>query len=184
MLNNKKTIITIFLVFVMIFALSGCRDNQNIISPDSKKTTNNNDSNSTNSTITITVYYTDKTASYLVPEVHKVSNVKEPAKKALEILISGTKNPNLINVIPANTKVRSINIKDKVAYVDFSNDINKNIGGSTNEIFIVTSIVNTLTEFDSIDKVQILVEGKKLETLAGHVDIGSPLSRSNDIIKK
>jgi spore germination protein GerM len=48
----------------------------------------------------------------------------------------------------------------------------------------VAAVVNTLTEFPDIHKVQILVEGKTVETLSGHMSVGQPLSRSEGIIKK
>ena len=72
-----------------------------------------------------------------------------------------------------------------IAYVDFNDKLVKNnTGGSTAEILLVAAIVNTLTEFHDIQKVQILVEGKKIDTISGHMDIGEPLSRSEKIIKK
>ena len=46
------------------------------------------------------------------------------------------------------------------------------------------AIVNTLTEFAAVERVQILVEGKKVNTLFGHVDISEPLGRSVAIIKE
>ena len=52
------------------------------------------------------------------------------------------------------------------------------------EILTVGAIVNTLTEFPDVEKVQILVEGKKVSTLFGHLDVSDPLSRSPGIIKK
>ena len=48
----------------------------------------------------------------------------------------------------------------------------------------LNSIANTLTELDSIDKVQLLIEGKKVESLVGHWDTTVPLERNEDIIKK
>ena len=175
MLSKRKFLITICLVIIMVFALSACSDDKKNTPNDIKTTINN-----TSEKVSITLYYPDNNASKLVAETRTVQKDKEPAKKALEELIAGPKNTNLISVIPKNTKVNSLNIKDGVCYVDFSKEITT-ITGSTTERFVVKSIVNTLAEYDSIDKVQILVDGKKTETLAGHVDISSPLSRSRDI---
>jgi len=41
-----------------------------------------------------------------------------------------------------------------------------------------------LTELDSIDEIQILIEGEKQETLAGHWDISKPITRDEKIIQK
>ncbi len=78
-----------------------------------------------------------------------------------------------------------LSIKDKIAYVDFNDKLIKNnTGGSASEILLVAAIINTLTEFKEIQKVQIMVDGKKIDTISGHLDIGEPLSRSEKIIKK
>ena len=49
---------------------------------------------------------------------------------------------------------------------------------------MVAAVVNTLTEFPEITQVQFMVEGKKVDTLTGHMDVGEPLGRSEQIIKK
>ena len=45
------------------------------------------------------------------------------------------------------------------------------------ESLLLDSIVYTLTEFDTIDQVQILVEGKVIESIGGHVLSNRPLRR-------
>lgn len=71
------------------------------------------------------------------------------------------------------------------AYVNFSGDLVRNHpGGSQTEALTVFSIVNTLTlNFPQIKKVQILVEGKEIETLAGHIFIQEPLVTDRSWIK-
>lgn len=133
----------------------------------------------------VTVYYATKDAMHLVAEVHEVPKNTHPAQTALELLTAAPSSSDLVPVMPQGTKIRGISVKDHVAFVDFSNAIIKNNpGGSATETLIVGAIVNTLTEFSDIHKVQILVEGKKVETLTGHMDVSEPLSRSEKIIKK
>ncbi len=133
----------------------------------------------------LTVYYATPDAMYLVPEVHILAKNDHPAQTAMEILLAGTQDKQLVAVLPADTKLRNISVKDHVAYVDFNDKLIKNgTGGSATEMLIVGSIVNTLTEFPEIHKVQIMVEGKKIDTISGHMDISEPLSRSESIIKK
>jgi germination protein M len=136
-------------------------------------------------TITMTIYYATKDAVNVMAEKYIVPKNSHPAQTAMELLIAGPKNSALEPVVPAGTKLRNISIKDHIAYVDFNDKLVKNnSGGSTSEILLVAAIVNTLTEFHDIQKVQILVEGKKIDTISGHMDIGEPLSRSEKIIKK
>ena len=55
-------------------------------------------------------------------------------------------------------------------------------GGSYNELMVTGAIVNTLTEFPEIKKVQILVEGKKVVSLNGHMDLTDPLVRDTSLL--
>ena len=136
-------------------------------------------------TMQVTTYYATNDAKYLVPEVHVIPKNDHPAQTAVELLLAGTKNTALVSVIPADTKLRKIWVKNHIAYVDFNDKLIKSgTGGSTTELLLVGSIVNTLTEFPNIEKVQILVEGKKIDTIWGHMETREPLGRSEKIIKK
>ncbi|MDD4600332.1 hypothetical protein SDC9_11359 [bioreactor metagenome] len=135
--------------------------------------------------VKITVYRATLDAVYLVPEIHQITRNESPAKTALELLLSPPNSKNVVSPIPKDTVLKKLTIKDRIAYADFNDKIIKNnIGGSASERLLVGAIVNTLTEFPEIEKVQILVEGKVIETISGHVDISEPLSRSIEIIKK
>lgn len=135
-------------------------------------------------TARIIVYHATSDALYLMPEVHAVPKPEHYAQAALELLISGTTNKELSAVMPQGTKLRGVIVKNHIAYADFSDAIVKNGGGSATEILLVGAIVNTLTEIPDIQKVQILIEGKKADTISGHVDISQPLSRNERLIKK
>jgi spore germination protein GerM len=86
--------------------------------------------------------------------------------------------------MPVSTRLLSLKIKDGIAAANFSSNLTRFGGGSATEILLVAAIVNTLTEFPEIKQVQILIEGKKVETLAGHIDISEPLGRSEKIIRR
>ena len=52
-------------------------------------------------------------------------------------------------------------------------------GGALDELFTLSAIVNALTvNLPAITRVQILVEGKEVDTLAGHVDLRHPLQKN------
>jgi hypothetical protein len=71
-----------------------------------------------------------------------------------------------------------------IASVNFSKELSLNHpGGSAAELNTVYSIVNTLTfNFPVINQVQILIDGKKMKTLKGHIDISSPLKGERDFV--
>ena len=102
----------------------------------------------------------------------------------MKSLMSGTDKKGTVDIIPKTAKLRSVKVKDGVAKVDFSRELIKDFnGGSTGEEMLVGSIVDTLTEFSEVKKVQILVEGKAVDTIAGHMDTEKPLSRMTGLLK-
>lgn len=102
----------------------------------------------------------------------------------IELCQGPEKSDNLLATIPPGVTLKDINIKDGLARVDFSRELKtRHWGGSSGEILTVYSIVNTLTQFHSIEKVEILVEGQRLDTLAGHLDLSKPLERDGSLIK-
>lgn len=135
-------------------------------------------------TVPVKIYFGTHNAKHVVAETHKLKNDALLMKRAMEVLVAGPTSPDLVSVLPKATQVRSVVVIDKTAYVDFSREVAKRgFAGSATEILAVGAIVNTLTEFSDVEKVQILVEGKRVSTLFGHLDVYDPLSRSPDIIK-
>ena len=71
------------------------------------------------------------------------------------------------------------------AFVDLSADVRtRHTGGALDELFTVYSIVNALTtNLPAVKRVQILIDGKEVDTLAGHVDLRHPLQKSQKWVK-
>ncbi len=133
----------------------------------------------------LTIYYATGDARYVMPEVHTVAKNDHPAQTAIELLIAGPKNTQLVSVVPKETKLKNIWVKDHIAYVDFNDKlVTGGQGGSALELLLTAAIANTLTEFPDIKKVQILVEGQKVTTLSGHLDVSEPVGRVDKMIKK
>ena len=58
-------------------------------------------------------------------------------------------------------------------------------GGSLDEILTVYTIVKALTEnLPAVNRVQILVDGREVDTLAGHVDLRRPLGRMTEWVEQ
>lgn len=136
-------------------------------------------------TIALTLYFADGDGEALVAEVRQVPGTSSIAKTVVQELINGPKEVGNGRTIPEETKLLNLDIINKVAYVNFSRDfVEKHWGGSTGELMTAYSIVNTLTELEGIQKVQIMVEGKKIETIVGHLDTSRPIARDESMIKK
>lgn len=87
-----------------------------------------------------------------------------------------------VRVVPAETTLRSFYVSERgEAFVDLGPEIVKaHPGGSTAEQLTVYAIVNAVTtNLPAVGTVQLLVDGKEVDTLAGHVDIRRPLRRND-----
>lgn len=142
--------------------------------------------------VVLKFYYYDPKALKLVPEEREISfyrwkllfKKEDIVKDIISELIKGPINDKLKSPMPFGTKVLGVSIKNEIAYVNFSNELRKNHpGGSLGEILTIYSIVNTLTELPYIKRVQILINGAVIESLAGHIDISEPLEKDLSILK-
>ena len=132
----------------------------------------------------VKVYYPRNDGTGLIAVSRKVNTEKDDKyTAAMKSLLTGTKEKGQTNVIPKKAKLRSVTVKDGVASVDFSKELEQNFsGGSTGEEMLIGSIVNTLTDFPEVQKVQILIEGASVETLSGHMDLSEPLTRMTELL--
>ena len=126
----------------------------------------------------VKLYFADEEAMYLKPEVREIPLDGKPlAEAVVEELIKGPETEELNATIPPEATLVSLQVIDDVAYVNFSKELQtKHWGGASGETMTVYSIVNTLADLgEDIEKVQILVEGEKPETLAGHMELTEPV---------
>ncbi len=134
-------------------------------------------------TTKVTVYFRDQTGHYLVPFVEEVDKTGGIAKLALEGLFSGPPQGDLLASVPVGTQVNSINIKTNgTCVVDLTLPAHVKLD-LTQETLAVYGIVDTLTEFRNVKRVQILESGRKKLTFAGNVPIDEPLIRNPTFIK-
>lgn len=137
---------------------------------------------------TVTVYFSTSDKELLTPVEKKIvveGEINNQIKAVLQELIKGPQNTALSPTLPSDTKIRAVYTKDEIIYIDFSSLlVKKHPGGTSAELVSIYSIVNTLLEnFPSYSGVQILVEGRPQETLAGHIDIREPFTKNEEIIK-
>ena len=104
----------------------------------------------------------------------------DQAKAIISAQIAPVSDP-LVSAVPPGTKLRAVFISSAGdAYVDLSREVSAGHGGgSINELLTVYTIVNALTtNLPAVSAVQVLVDGKEVETLAGHVDLRRPLAEN------
>jgi spore germination protein GerM len=113
-------------------------------------------------------------------EVYFGEGTAEQARHLVEALLEPAPEP-LVTVIPAGTTLRTLYLSAQgVAFVDLSGEVSRGrASGALDEIYMVYSVVNTLIDnLPAITAVQLLVDGREVDTLAGHVDLRRPLVRA------
>ncbi|MGE5243516.1 MAG: GerMN domain-containing protein [Betaproteobacteria bacterium] len=134
------------------------------------------------------LFYVNDDGTRLKGVEREVPYGESPVEQATDIMdaqIAPAAAP-MVSAIPAGTKLRSVFLTDRgEAYVDLSRDVvSAHPGGSLNELLTVYTIVDALTaNLPAITSVQILVDGREVDTLAGHVDLRRPLAKNTDWIQ-
>jgi hypothetical protein len=135
------------------------------------------------------LYFVAEDGLSLVPETSDVAFGASPSEQARHVLEAqlAPATRGRVSAIPAGVKVNAIYFTSKGdAYVDLSREIiTGHPGGSLNEALTVYTIVSALTaNVREITAVQILVDGKQIDTLAGHIDLRQPLAADQRWVQK
>ena len=112
-------------------------------------------------------------------EVLYAEGTAEQARRIIEAQIAPAPPPHL-SAIPAGTKLRTVFFtKNGEIFIDLSAELQTNHpGGTTNETLTVYTLVSALTSnLPAVTGVQILVEGREVDTLAGHLDLRRPFEQ-------
>ena len=129
------------------------------------------------------LFYVADDGSRLTGIEREVPYGEQPVDQAREILnaqLTPVGAP-LISAIPAGTTLRALFLTETgQAFVDLSRDVSMaHPGGSLNELLTIYTIVHSLTlNMPAVTAVQPLVDGKEVDTLAGHVDLRRPLTKN------
>ena len=139
--------------------------------------------------ITATLYYGSSDGRALVPlrrDVPAATSVVDQGRQILAVQFQEAPKP-YVQVVPKGTKLRAFYVTDRGdAFVDLSGEVvSAHPGGSLTELLTVYAIVNAVTaNLPAVQRVQLLVEGKEVDTLAGHVDVRRPLERDATLIRE
>ena len=151
-------------------------------------TASDNSPTTTGRKIKARLYYVSTDGTKLTGVDREVPYVDGAAAQAQQIVSAQLAAPAapLLSAMPPGTALRAVYLDDKGdAFVDLSKEVSSaHTGGSQNELLTIYTIVNTLTaSLPAITSVQILVDGKEVDTLAGHIDLRKPLQKNLAIIE-
>ncbi len=127
----------------------------------------------------VLLYFAAKDAAYLVAESRQIPDCLEETECLMETVQALVDGPvgDLAPIFPSHAQVRGVVVEEGVAVVDFSPEVAAgHPGGSMSELLTVYGLADTLAvNFPHIRQVRILVEGKEIPTLKGHVDLREPV---------
>lgn len=134
------------------------------------------------------LYFSDRHMRFLTAEKRELfCDVDDVSlgKCILTTLVEGPQR-NLVNTLPKGTELKAFFITDDgTAYVEFNDLISRNHpGGVRSELLTVFAVVNSLTlNLSKVNRVQILIDGRQRETLAGHIAISDPFKANILLIR-
>jgi len=138
--------------------------------------------------ITATLFFGSQDGQTLTPlrrDVPLAQNVVEQGRQIVMAQLAERPPSPYVSVIPEGTTLRAFYVTDRGdAFVDLSPEVvSGHPGGSLNELLTVYAVVNAVTSnLPVVKRVQILVDGKEADTLAGHVDLRRPLVQDRSLV--
>ncbi len=123
-----------------------------------------------------TLYFPALNEGKIVPESRSITWAKDDANRVRQIVLALAEGSHqgYGRLFSASTTVRAVFLApDGTAYVDLSNDVLTDFEpGIQSETLAIYSIVNSITvNIPSVEQVQFLIQGQKVETLDGHADL-------------
>ena len=129
----------------------------------------------------VTVYSPKDINGKAVIEKEVVNNHKKGITAGIEVLIN-----NLIKngILPKGTEIiDDVKVEGNIAIINFNSKILDFTGGSSAEAQLLSAIAFTAVDNDErVKYTQILVNGKKIETIGGHFEVTDPYLPNEDML--
>ena len=108
---------------------------------------------------------------------------KIAATSAINELLKGPYEDFNFAVIPAGTKLLDVEVANKIAKVNFSQEfLSEGLDSSILDYYIIYTIVNTLTEIPDIEALSFSIDGKDIKEY-GNVDLQLPVIRNEKYLE-
>lgn len=117
-------------------------------------------------------------SSVKVVEEERIINKEEVIGEIImqELIKGPTLKSELKPILPKETRLLSFSIKDNIAYVNVSKEVQIDMSVAK-EKSCLEGVVESLTQLPSVDKVKITVENKDIDTIGGNFDISKPFNK-------
>ncbi len=90
--------------------------------------------------------------------------------EALQAIIEGPHNKNLLPAFSKNVSIRHLTIKEGIAYIDLAGPVRQTLKNDNSEYLAIRALSETAGQFPGIRGIKLSVNGKDTFTLAAHMD--------------
>ena len=132
------------------------------------------------------LYFADDDAQNLVSERRSLperSSLEEKVEAVVEALVAGPEEASHMAVLPKEARLLQTYYTEstRTLFLDFNHAlVDRHPGGSTAEYLTLGALVRTVAaNFPQVTRLQILVDGQAIDTLAGHFDTSKPIEVSD-----
>lgn len=133
----------------------------------------------------VTLYFSNKAGNALIESRREVDydGIISVEQLIINQLIAGPveREYGMISTLNPETKLNSVITKDGICYVDFNEKFLENLNGISEKVTIY-SVVNSLVELTNVNKVQFLINNKKVK-LYKTEELDELFDRNLDIIE-
>jgi spore germination protein GerM len=130
----------------------------------------------------VTVFFGDEKADGFESETREVPVApafEDQVRLVVGELIKGPHDPDRFSAMPEGSAlVQVFWVEDsRTLVLDFNNAFTANHpGGSTGEYYTISNVVKTVAaNFPQVERVQFLIEGAAVESIAGHYAVDKPI---------
>ena len=111
----------------------------------------------------VQLYFPSQTGRMLVPVTRTVFSTADVATAVLELAKGPKDDSGLERALPADCGVKNVTMKDGVVSINFSREFKEVMENSDGGEQAIRAILFTCSQFPGVKKVEVLVEGQKLE---------------------
>lgn len=134
----------------------------------------------------VTLYFANEAGDKLIETNVNIYNTGSGSieEKVINQLINGPTEIGMYDTIPDGTILLSVTTKEGICYVDLNEKFLEGLSNIKDDRVTVYSVVNSLVELPSINKVQFLINGEMKGTFRESFEFNKVFERNLDLIGK
>lgn len=185
---KRKLWISSLMLLTVIVVATACGQKQQTASPNNEKNSNvttpaaadpqnPNQQEEDQTKETIDAYFTDEQIMDLKKESKEITYKDNNEKYIAALKSLQSANDDKLISLWEKVTFKTAEFKDGLVTVDITLPNEARLG-SGGESLAIDSLKSTLFQFPEVTEIELLVDGAKVDTLMGHVELEHPMKRS------